>query len=248
MMEKSLQVFRYEEQAVRTVEVNGEAWLVAKDVCDILGIVNARDAVSELDDDEKNTVAITDGNRGNPNTNVINEAGLYKLTFKSRKPAAKEFTRWVTHEVLPTLRKTGSYSTKHSQPELPSGVIEGARIIFESAGITGNQAALALDNIYQSYTGHSALKTGRIELEAESKRQLLTPTEIGKRFGLKPHRVNEILAGAGYQHKIAEKWEPLGRGEKYAVMLDTGKRQKGTPIRQLKWDSRIIGEFMNLIR
>lgn len=115
-MSNELQVFSYKGAKVRTVELNGEVWLVAKDVCDVLGIANARDAVSELDSDEKNTVAITDGNRGNPNTNVINEAGLYKLTFKSRKPAAKEFTRWVTHEVLPAIRKTGSYTAPNAEP------------------------------------------------------------------------------------------------------------------------------------
>lgn len=115
-MTNEMQVFEYKGAHVRTVEIDGEAWLVAKDVCDVLGIANARDAVSELDSDEKNTVAITDGNRGNPNTNVINEAGLYKLTFKSRKPAAKEFTRWVTHEVLPAIRKTGSYSLPNTEP------------------------------------------------------------------------------------------------------------------------------------
>ena len=82
----SIQVFSNQDFSVRTyTDENGDVWFVAKDVCDMLGIANARDAVSELDDDEKNTVAITDGNRGNPWTNVINEPGLYKLTFKSRR-------------------------------------------------------------------------------------------------------------------------------------------------------------------
>ena len=109
-MMNALQVFSYQDSQIRTyTDESGEVWLVAKDVCDVLGIANARDAVSELDSDEKNTVVITDGNRGNPNMNVINEPGLYKLTFKSRKPGAKEFTRKVTHEILPQIRKTGFY-------------------------------------------------------------------------------------------------------------------------------------------
>ena len=119
-MTNELQVFEYKGAHVRTVEIDGEAWLVAKDVCDILGIANARDAVSELDDDEKMTVANPDGHSGQRGGaqmfNVINEPGLYKLTFKSRKPAAKDFTRWVTHEVLPTIRKTGSYSAPDTEP------------------------------------------------------------------------------------------------------------------------------------
>ena len=116
MMSNELQVFKYNGQhQIRTTVIDGEAWLFAKDVCDVLGISNARDAVRELDDDEKMTVANTDGHSGQrggaQSYNIINEAGLYKLTFKSRKPAAKEFTRWVTHEVLPSIRRSGMYLT-----------------------------------------------------------------------------------------------------------------------------------------
>ena len=108
-MTSALQVFSYEDSQIRTyTDENGEVWLVAKDVCDFLEIANARDAVSSLDDDEKADVAISDGSQRR-HYNVINEAGLYKLTFRSRKPEAKKFTRWVTHEVLPQIRKTGSY-------------------------------------------------------------------------------------------------------------------------------------------
>ena len=108
-MQNSLQVFNYEGSNVRTVMLDGEVWFVAKDVCDILEIKNARDAISELDDDERSTVTISDGNRGNPNMNVINEPGLYALVFKSRKPEAKAFARWVRHELLPQVMHTGSY-------------------------------------------------------------------------------------------------------------------------------------------
>ncbi len=114
-----IQLFSYgsEKRPVRIFEIDAEVWFVAKDVCDILGIKNARDAISELDDDEKNIVAITDGNRGNPNTSIISEPGLYKLTFKSRKKEAKKFVRWVTHEVLPTIRRTGRFNVSESMVE-----------------------------------------------------------------------------------------------------------------------------------
>lgn len=122
-METGLQVFKYKGEQVRTVERDGEVWFVAKDVCDALGLSNARKAVKSLDEDEKNTVTIGYGNRGNPNMTVINEPGLYRLIFKSTKAEAKEFTRWVTHEVLPDIRKHGMYltdgsaSTQASDPE-----------------------------------------------------------------------------------------------------------------------------------
>ena len=78
-------------------------------MCKALEINNNRDAISRLDDDEKNTVALTDGNRGNPNTTIINEPGLYTLVLGSRKPEAKAFRRWITHDVIPSLRKNGAY-------------------------------------------------------------------------------------------------------------------------------------------
>lgn len=110
----AIQVFEYDgSRQVRTVEKDGEMWFVAKDVCDILEHTNARKAVKSLDDDEKSSVTISYGTSklgGNPNMVIVNEPGLYKLIFKSRKTEAKNFTRWVTHEVLPSIRKTGAYA------------------------------------------------------------------------------------------------------------------------------------------
>jgi len=247
MNDNALQVFNYKGREVRTTEIDGETWLVAKDVADILEIQNIRQNMDELDEDEKGVCNVyTPG--GMQNMTVINEAGLYKLTFKSRKDEAKNFTRWVTHEVLPSIRKTGSYSAVKGNPELPNGVLEGARLIFETAGIKDNQLALAMDKVYRSYTGRSALQAGEIALTAPTKKQILTPTEIGTHFGLKAQRVNEILAGAGFQHKINGKWEALPPGDGYAVMQDVGKKRgNGTPVRQLKWDSSILTTFATLM-
>ena len=113
MMEDKIQVFRFTQdaQAVRTIDREGEIWFVAKDVCDILEIQNPRDAIADLDNDEKG-VGISDTLGGAQSLNIISEAGLYKLIFRSRKPAAKAFSRWVTHEVLPQIRRTGQYSAR----------------------------------------------------------------------------------------------------------------------------------------
>ena len=240
-MTNALQVFNYKEKQVRTTIIDGEPWFVAKDVCDVLEIQNSNDTVAkELDADEKGIEKIyTPG--GTQNMTIINEPGLYALVLRSNKPEAKSFSRWVRHEVLPSIRKTGTYSVKADKGIVPSGVMESAKLIFEVAGIKANQLALALDKVHASYTGRSALEAGQITLTAPSKKQLLTPTEIGSHFGFSANRVNEILAGAGYQHKISGKWEALPPGEGYAVMQDTGKRHSnGTPVRQLKWDSGIL--------
>ena len=95
---------------VRVIEQDGEPWFVAKDVCNCLEINNSRQALSRLDDDEKNSVILNDGTPGNPEKSIVNEYGLYSLVLSSRKPEAKEFKRWITHEVIPSIRKYGSFN------------------------------------------------------------------------------------------------------------------------------------------
>lgn len=99
---------------VRTLVIDGQPYFVGKDVAEILGYANTRDALSKhVDSEDKNTVAIHDGiKRGNPNQTVINESGLYSLILGSKLPQAKEFKHWVTSEVLPAIRKTGAYKAK----------------------------------------------------------------------------------------------------------------------------------------
>lgn len=104
-MNQLQQIFNYQDQEIRTVIQDGQPWFVAKDVCEILGIKNATQAVSKLDIDERSMLNI--GRQGN--TNIVNEPGLYTLILGSRKPEAKQFKRWITHEVIPTIRKTGGY-------------------------------------------------------------------------------------------------------------------------------------------
>ena len=97
------------------IDEDGNPWWVAVDVCLLLGLGNSRQALSRLDDDEKMAVVINDtssnGVSQRRRVSVINESGLYALIFSSRKPEAKEFKRWVTHEVLPSIRKTGHTDT-----------------------------------------------------------------------------------------------------------------------------------------
>jgi prophage antirepressor-like protein len=110
-------VFPVTNHVTRIVDVNGEPWWVAKDICEVLGLGNTGQVLSRLDDDEKNTIILNDGNRGNPNAAIVNESGLYSLILSSRKPEAKTFKKWVTSEVLPSIRKTGSYNTQPVEPQ-----------------------------------------------------------------------------------------------------------------------------------
>ena len=109
---------------VRTVTIDDEPWFVAADVCRALEIGNSRMATERLDDDEKG-VSLIDTPGGQQELTIINEPGLYSLVLGSRKPEAKAFKRWITHEVIPALRKTGTYSLK------PMSQLEIAKISLD---------------------------------------------------------------------------------------------------------------------
>lgn len=113
-MNDEIRKFDFKGAALRTLtDKDGEPWFVAKDVCDILGMSNPSMAIAALDEDEVTQVDPKDylgsENRSNQAINIVSEPGLYKLVMRSRKPEAKEFQRWVTHEVLPQIRRTGGY-------------------------------------------------------------------------------------------------------------------------------------------
>jgi anti-repressor protein len=112
--EPAVHAFPQTGQTVRTILVDGEPWFVAADVCKILDIGRTHDAVRGLDDDEKGTDTIrTPG--GGQQVSVVSEAGLWSLMLRSRKGEAKAFRRWITHEVIPAIYRTGSYSTRGNE-------------------------------------------------------------------------------------------------------------------------------------
>lgn len=122
-------VFNFGKQTIRTIDRNGEVWFVASDVCAVLEISNPTSALGRLDEDERamfnigNTLISNEGNstaRGNPNANIINESGLFSLVLSSRKAEAKAFKRWVTHDVLPAIRKTGAYAAPQLAAPAPA--------------------------------------------------------------------------------------------------------------------------------
>lgn len=133
----NLQQFAFNSQQVRIISVNGDPWFVASDVCKILDIANVSKALSRLDDEEimsldrESILTLSD----DPNTvrlSAISESGLYSLTLGSRKPQAKDFKRWVTREILPTIRKTGKYEIAPASPALPQDYEEALSALLES--------------------------------------------------------------------------------------------------------------------
>ena len=112
-----LQIFTNEQFGnVRVVDVNGDSWFVAADVCKALELGNPTMALDRLDADERTLISIEGASNGLP-VNMVNEAGLYSLVLGSRKPEAKAFKRWITHEVIPAIRKHGGYLTPQTVEE-----------------------------------------------------------------------------------------------------------------------------------
>ena len=136
IMDNKIEVFKNEQFGeIRTALIENEPWFVAVDVCRALEIGNSSQAISRLDADEKMITLISnEGNkRGNPNMTVVNEPGLYTLILSSRKPEAKAFKRWITHDVIPMIRKTGGYMTdsllERIQKE-PAVIVEFAQALI----------------------------------------------------------------------------------------------------------------------
>lgn len=247
---KSLQVFNNGQFSVRSVYENGEIWFVARDIATALeykessvdSINKLMAIVPEIWKGRKRF--LTPG--GEQEMLCLTEQGVYFFLGRSDKPKAQPYQIWIAQDVVPSIRKTGSYSMFKDNPALPSGVLEGAKLIFETAGITGNQLTLAMDKVYKSYTGRSALMSGDVQLEAPVKEQALTPSQIAETLGIGKgkkgaRKVNNMLEIFGFQRKIGDNWEPLAKGREYAIVLDAGKKHSdGTPIRQVKWNSDIL--------
>lgn len=141
-MLNALQAYQFGSSPLRVIRREGEPWFVAGDVCAVLGIRNARDAVADLDDDEKG-VATTDTLGGAQEMNIVSESGLYSLVFRSRKPEARAFRKWVTSEVLPAIRRTGSFTIDATDHRT---IASAAKLISEARHIRGKEAAAEVWN------------------------------------------------------------------------------------------------------
>jgi hypothetical protein len=234
--------------SIRVADKNGEPWFVGKDICDILGLDNVAEALRGLDSDEKITIINPDGNprAGIPrNLNFISESGLYSLIFRSRKPEAKAFSKWVRSEVLPSIRKTGKYSVgtvAGSYDSVLPGVVFNDYHLVASLVFDKNQALLSANNATIQACGVDMLKAiGATSLESPQQVRFYTPTELGKEIGKSAVAFNKVLLAKGLQVKTGDKWEATEAGKPYSRMFDTGKRSGGAPVQQMKWSHEVLG-------
>ena len=111
-----MQIFNYNGADVRTVEQGGATWWVLKDVCAVLELDSPHKVADRIDEDERNQIPLTDSLGREQETTIVNESGLYNVILRLDKPEAKPFRKWVTSEVLPSIRKTGGYGKKALSP------------------------------------------------------------------------------------------------------------------------------------
>lgn len=199
-----LQIFKNEEFGeVRTVEIGGESWFVGKDVAEILGYSNTRDALAKhIDGEDKGDVAIRDSIGREQSTTIINESGLYSLILSSKLPNAKAFKRWITSEVLPSIRKHGLYATDEllDNPDL---IIQMATKLKEEREV---RKALEIENKVQSQQiAELTPKATYYDLILQCK-DLLSMTEIAKDYGKSAKGMNKLLNEFGIQYKQGGVW------------------------------------------
>lgn len=193
-----LQIFKNEQFGeIRTITKNNEIMFVAADVCKILEIKNPTQAVERLDDDEKAMLNI--GLRGGA-TNVVNEYGLYSLVLSSRKPEAKAFKRWITHEVIPAIRKTGGYTAKNKnglsdevQEKRAEAMLLNARTRQSKAwmNISDKTNVPEYKRICQQKAAEALAGVPCLPME-EAKERTYSATEVGSILGISAMKVGQL--------------------------------------------------------
>ena len=193
---------------VRVVtDEDGEPWFVAKDVCAILGLGNSRQAVASLDDDEKNTVTISDGIPGNPNKTVISEPGLYSLVSRSRKKQAHDFRRWVNHDVLPSIRKTGMYATPQTMDTMLNDPDAFLRLVqdWHDTKTKAERQAKQLEAQAPKVEAYDDYLDGQDTMLIREAAKTISNT--GRRY--KESQIRQLLVEWGWAYKSARGfWQP----------------------------------------
>ena len=227
-MTNNLSLFDFESHEVRTVMVAKEPWFVAADVCKVLGLPNVTKALSRLDADEQALISIQGLSRGNDRGNIVNESGLYSLILGSRKPSAKLFKKWVTSEVLPSIRKTGKYDPTNKS-QLPANVpldsaLEGLRYSKDSVSDLAAQSAVALKN--KGYSDERAVALANVAAWSINRANgYVNATRLGEAledsaefddYKVTGVIMNKILNLAGFQVKDGIDWLATEAGEPYS--------------------------------
>ena len=239
-MNNELQIFNNSDFGnIRVVENSGEPWFVGKDIATILGYAKPENAIANHVDGEDKTSTLIQGSGSNYKSKaiLINESGLYSLIMSSKLPQAKAFKRWVTSEVLPTIRKTGSYKTpKHSSDRdkamLKNAQARSAKLWLEIAKNTGIQTYKDVCNAYaaKELAGEDVLPLPKVQEKSYS------ATDIGKMLG-----VSKAKIGA-----LANKNNM--KCDEYGSWFHDKSPYSGKEVETFRYNSKAIEKFRSLLK
>ena len=202
----AMQVFNFENQQVDVIVIDGESHFIGSQVARILGYANPQKAVRDhVDEDDRRTERIVNPSGGAQDTTIINESGLYSLILKSQLESAKKFKRWVTSEVLPSIRKTGKYEAKRETDEqlIARALIAANAIVVklqDRVGLLEERVAVQGQQIAEMNP-----KAAYYDMILNSK-GLTSITTIAKDYGMSGSKMNELLHELGVQWKQNETW------------------------------------------
>jgi prophage antirepressor-like protein len=247
----SLIPFQFGTAPIRVVEIDGEPWFVGKDICEALGYTNPSKAMGDhCKGVTKRYPVATAG--GVQDVRVLNESNVLRLIVSSNLPAAEKFEAWVFEEVLPSIRRNGSYSAV--MPRLGS-VAEDFRALHDMAqvaGLTGSAAVIAASNATARRTGENPLALiGMPSIASSIQARLITASDIAVELGLSSsQKANTLMESVGLHESLRDRrgrkeWKPTGFGEAFGRWEDTGKRHgDGTPVHQWKWTEAVLDEIL----
>ena len=228
-----MQVFNYKSSQVRTVEINNEPWFVLKDVCAVLDLGSAHKVSERLDEDERNQIPLTDSLGRKQETTIINESGLYNVILRSDKPEAKPFRKWVTSEVLPSIRKTGSYALPKDYPTALRALADAEEQKLRLLAENQQQAQVIAD--FEPIRQY-------VDTILESKGTMST-SQIAADYGLTAQKLNKILHDGGIQRNVNGQWllyaKHMGKGYTKSKTIQI-IRSDGRPdtIMQTQWTQK----------
>ena len=239
-----VRVFQHEAfGSIRTVMIEGDPWFVGKDVAIALGYSNPRDAIARHVDSEDKGVVNHDTLGGSQCLAIINESGLYSVILRSDKPQAKPFRKWVTSEILPSIRKHGAYMTEKTLEEAilnPDYLIQIATALKEERE---KRTLLETENAQQKQI------IGELKPRADytdrilSNKGLVTITQIAKDYGMSGRKMNRILEDLHVQYKQSGQWflyaKYHDKGYTHSKTIDI-TRKDGTPdvTMETKWTQK----------
>ena len=204
---KEMQVFKNPEFGeVRTVEVNGEPWLVGKDVALALGYKNPQEAIrTHVEEEDKGVSEIlTPG--GKQTVPIINESGLYALVLSSKLPGARKFKRWVTAEVLPSIRKHGLYATENTVEAMLNDPDTAIRLLQEVKTERQKRIALEAENEAQRQAIADFEPVRQYVDNILASKETLATTQIAADYDMSAKRLNKILHEEGIQRFVNGQW------------------------------------------